>query len=416
MNSNNLTTIIIGAGTGGLCLAHGLRKAGLAVRVFERDRTPSSRLFGYRLHIGPIGNHALEQCLPTQNFARLVATSAKSNTAVTFLDHELHRLLTIKHPEVDRASIVSERPIGRLNLRKVLLQGLDEVVQFGKSFAGYTETDDGRVSVRFEDGTSAVADVLVGADGAGSRVCRQLLPHARRLDTGIVVLSGKLPLDDQARARTPDGAFRGPTLIMGPRGCFMFLSAVEHPRELRNRGEDETQDQDYVMWGYSARRESLSEITDDSVSGDATREAVLRQMHDWDPALRWLIERADVNTFSRFAVKSAVPVSPWPTRRITLLGDALHNMTPYRGVGANMALRDAEALTRALVEVAHGKTRLLTALSRYEQEMIRTGFAAVKTSLSNMHRVHSTSAVEKAVRNTMFRVVDAVPMLQPMWR
>src|SRR5580658_2452218 len=100
MNSNNLTTIIIGAGTGGLCLAHGLRKAGLAVRVFERDRTPSSRLFGYRLHIGPIGNHALEQCLPTQNFARLVATSAKSNTAATFLDHELHRLLTIKHPEV----------------------------------------------------------------------------------------------------------------------------------------------------------------------------------------------------------------------------------------------------------------------------------------------------------------------------
>jgi 2-polyprenyl-6-methoxyphenol hydroxylase-like FAD-dependent oxidoreductase len=414
MNSNDLDTIIIGAGTGGLCLAHGLRKAGLKVRVFERDRTPSSRLFGYRLNIGPAGNHALRECLPAENFDRLVAASAKSSTAVSFLDHKLDRLLTINHPEVDRASIRSERPIGRLALRKVLLRGLEDVVQFDQAFAGYTETDDGRVSVGFEDGSSTLCDVLVGADGAGSRVGKQLLPQARRMDTGIQVLSGKLPLDAVARRQTPEAAFRGPTLIMGPRGCFMFLSAVEHPPELRGRSEEDTQD--YVMWGFSARRETLGDITDERLDGEQARGAVLAQMHDWDPALRWLIEHADVSTFSRFAVKSAAPVSPWPTRRITLLGDALHNMTPYRGVGANMALRDAEALSRALVNVANGRTRLLAALSGYEQEMIRTGFAAVKASLSNMHRVHSTSRVEKAVRNTMFRVVNAVPILQPMWR
>lgn len=414
MNSNELDTVIIGAGTGGLCLAHGLRKAGLKVRVFERDRTPSSRLFGYRLHIGAVGNHALQACLPTENFARLVATSAKSNTAVSFLDHKLDRLLTINLPEIDRASIRSERPIGRLALRRVLLHGLDDVIQFDSTFSDYSETDDGRVSVRFEDGSTALADVLVGADGAGSRVCKQLLPHARRTDTGIVVVSGKLPLGVVARTRTPDAAFRGPTLIMGPRGCFMFLSVVEHPPELRERAEDD--EQDYVMWGFSARRETLGDLSGEGISGEQARQAVQRQMHDWDADLQWLIECADSGTFSRFAVKSAVPVRPWPTRRITLLGDALHNMTPYRGVGANMALRDAEALTGALTEAAQGKTPLLTALSRYEKEMIRTGFTAVKASLSNMHRVHSASSVEKAVRNTMFRVVDKVPMLQPMWR
>jgi 2-polyprenyl-6-methoxyphenol hydroxylase-like FAD-dependent oxidoreductase len=414
MSLSDLDTLIIGAGTGGLCLAHGLRKAGLKVRVVERDLSPTSRLFGYRLHIGAIGNHALRECLPAENFANLVATSAKSNTAVTFLDHKLERLLSIRRPEVDRASTRSERPIGRLALRKVLLQGLEDVVEFGKTFADYTETNDGRVSVRFEDGSSTLTDILVGADCAGSRVCRQLLPHAQRIDTGIVVLSGKLPLDDLARVKTPESAFRGPTLIMGPRGGFMFLSAVEHPPELRARGGEDAED--YVMWGFSAKQETLGDIAGKTTDSQQARQAVLRQMHDWSPALQWLVERADDGTFSRFAVKSSVPVRPWPTRRITLLGDALHNMTPYRGVGANMALRDAEALRRALTEVAQGKSRLLAALSHYEQDMIRYGFAAVKASLANMHRVHSTSSVEKAVRNTMFRVVNAVPILQPMWR
>jgi 2-polyprenyl-6-methoxyphenol hydroxylase-like FAD-dependent oxidoreductase len=46
-----LKVLIIGGGTGGLCLAHGLRKAGVAVKVFERDHTPEYRLQGYRLNI-----------------------------------------------------------------------------------------------------------------------------------------------------------------------------------------------------------------------------------------------------------------------------------------------------------------------------------------------------------------------------
>jgi len=58
------SVIIIGAGTGGLCLAHGLRASGLEVRVFERDETPADRLQGYRLNISATGNRALGDCLP----------------------------------------------------------------------------------------------------------------------------------------------------------------------------------------------------------------------------------------------------------------------------------------------------------------------------------------------------------------
>jgi salicylate hydroxylase len=412
VNSDTLEVIIIGAGTGGLCLAQGLHQAGLKVRVFERDPSPTARLFGYRLNLNATGNRALETCLSAENYRRLVAACGKSNSAVSFMDQKLHRLLRIEHPAVDRTSPQSERPIGRLALRRILLHGLDDLVHFGNTFAGYTETDDGRVTVRFEDGSTAIGDVLVGADGASSRVCRQLLPHSTRTDTGLVAVSGKFPLDQAARTETPESAFRGPTLIMGSRGCFMFLSAVERATDAGDQEDAE----EYVMWGFSARRETLGGEIDDSMDSASVKQAVLQQVYDWHPALRTVVERADPETLSTFAVKSAAPVPPWPTRRITLLGDALHNMTPFRGIGANTALRDAQALTHSLIAVARGRTELIPALSNYEKEMIRHGFAAVAASLGEMHRLHSTSPLQRAVRNSVFRVLDALPALQPILR
>jgi 2-polyprenyl-6-methoxyphenol hydroxylase-like FAD-dependent oxidoreductase len=87
----NLRVLVVGAGTGGLCLAHALRAAGVDVRVFERDRTPVDRPQGYRLTRGA---RALRSCLPEANFGRYIAASARISTAVTFLDHKLRRLLS----------------------------------------------------------------------------------------------------------------------------------------------------------------------------------------------------------------------------------------------------------------------------------------------------------------------------------
>jgi hypothetical protein len=78
--------------------------------------------------------------------------------------------------------------------------------------------------------------------------------NARRLDTGIVALSGKFPLDAAARRDTPAAVFKGPTLVMGRGGCFLFASALEYsPDALRTYDRDE-----YVMWGFSARRDLLA--------------------------------------------------------------------------------------------------------------------------------------------------------------
>jgi 2-polyprenyl-6-methoxyphenol hydroxylase-like FAD-dependent oxidoreductase len=71
-----------------------------------------------------------------------------------------------------------------------------------------------------------------------------------------------------------------------------------------------------------------------------------------------------------------VPVAPWVTRRITLLGDAIHSMTPYRGIGANVALKDAMRLCRALAAADRGERPLVDAIHSYEADMLDYGFRA----------------------------------------
>jgi cation diffusion facilitator CzcD-associated flavoprotein CzcO len=82
MTHKALSVMVVGAGTGGLCLAQGLRSSGIDVRVFERDKTPEDRLQGYRLNIGATGNRALAAGLPKENYRQFVAASAKSSTGV----------------------------------------------------------------------------------------------------------------------------------------------------------------------------------------------------------------------------------------------------------------------------------------------------------------------------------------------
>jgi 2-polyprenyl-6-methoxyphenol hydroxylase-like FAD-dependent oxidoreductase len=408
-----LQAMIIGAGTGGLCLAHGLLARGIEVRVFERDRTPSDRLQGYRLTISATGNRSLQSCLPKANFERFVAASAKPNTGVNFQDHRLRRLLRIPIPPVDPTAPQSVRPVSRIALRRILLDGLRDVVSFDKTFLSFENAPDDRITVQFSDGSTASGDVLIGADGAGSRVRGQLLPDARRIDTGIVAVSGRFSLDEAARHETPPVIFEGPALFMGPAGRFMFASVVEYPP-----GNVSPYDQDeYVMWGFSARPTALALSGPiDNVSGATAKEHVLAQMSAWHPALRRLVDRADPTTMSCFPVKSAQVVKPWTTRNVTLLGDAIHNMTPFRGMGANTALRDAAALREALVAVSCGKQALLPALAGYERDMLEHGFAAVRSSLANMRRMHARSPLSRFATRSMLRAADVFPPLQRIFR
>ena len=419
-----LDVLVVGAGTGGLCLAQGLKAEGISVQVFERDLAPFDRQAGYRLSINPIGNQALKECLPESLFETLVNDSVRPSRGVSFLDERLRPLLEVDIPETNPHSVDSERPITRIALRRVLLQGLDEVVRFGKRFAGYEDAPDGRVTVRFDDGSCATGDLLVGADGASSRVRAQLLPHAKRLETGILAVSGKLRLNDAVRALTPPAVFRGPTLILGPKGCFLFANAVEYEDLKRNgsdrgdglEGTDSSYEdrEEYVMWGFTARREKFGLAgSHEPPRPEDLKKAAMDLMKSWNPTLRQIVQQT--SELAQFSVKTSVPIPPWETRHVTLLGDSLHNMTPFRGMGANMALRDAAALRRALVKVAREELPLLAALSDYEREMIQCGFRAVRLSVESMERVHS-EGLKKELAKFVFRVMNAYPSLKQRFR
>lgn len=411
--SSQLKVLVIGAGTGGLCLAHGLHAAGIDVKVFEREVTPTDRIQGYRLNISATGNRALKACLPPENYKRFVNASAKSSTRVSFFDHRLHRLLTIDTPPVDRASIASERPVSRIALRQVLLDGLEPLVTFGRTFERYEDGPGGTVRAHFKEGVTEEGTLLVGADGANSRVARQLLPDAHRIDTGVVAISGRFPLDDVARHETPDSVFNGPTLIIGALGAFMFASAVEYPPE----AEPIYDRDEYIMWGLSARREDFGlSVAPERLDPEAARALALEKMRGWAPELRRMVERADPAFITAFPVKTASESRAWPTRNVTLLGDALHNMTPFRGMGANAALDDAAALRDALAAIAEGRQLLLPALADYEHAMIDKGFAAVRGSLADMRRFHARSTLERSITKLTLRLVDIMRPLQPIFR
>jgi 2-polyprenyl-6-methoxyphenol hydroxylase-like FAD-dependent oxidoreductase len=424
MTTQSLDVLIIGAGPGGLCLAQGLAASGIGVRVFERDRSPSERVEGYRLGINATGSEALRACLPAARFEALRARSARPSEAVTFLDQRLGKLLDV---EIGASASASDHPVSRNVLRRVLLEGLEERVSFGKKLVAFEAAPGPSVRAVFEDGTSATGTLLVGADGASSRVRQQLLPHARRVETGIEIVTGKFALSDGVRARTPPAIWRGPTLVLGPHGRFLFANAVEYPPDeaLRRYGAPvaatpgaapEDDREEYVMWGFSTWREAFPAPGVQTLDPPALKSTVLGLMTGWHPKLRQLIQSAEPSSLSAFPAKTSVPIAPWQTSHVTLLGDALHNMTPYRGVGANTALWDAALLTRTLLDVRDGRAPLLDAVARYERQMIEHGFAAVRASQQEMRRLHHKSLLGRLATKTLFRAADRVGPLKALFQ
>jgi 2-polyprenyl-6-methoxyphenol hydroxylase-like FAD-dependent oxidoreductase len=192
MSGNKLDVAIIGGGIGGLCLAQGLKKAGIRATVYERDETPASRLQGFRIHIDPQGSTALHECLPEHLWKIFDATEGDYARGMTIVTEQLQELLRFRGDDVRNDPVACHCSISRITLRHVLLAGLGDAVRFHKRFKRYEEMPDGRFALSFEDGSRAEADVVIAADGVNSCVRKQYLPHAGPVDTGVIGLGGKV--------------------------------------------------------------------------------------------------------------------------------------------------------------------------------------------------------------------------------
>ncbi|HJP73583.1 MAG TPA: NAD(P)/FAD-dependent oxidoreductase [Pseudonocardiaceae bacterium] len=424
--------LIAGGGIGGLALAQGLRKAGVRVSVYEKTVHRTDPVQGFRVHISPFGSAALKACLPTELFDAFLASAGKGGNGFAFATEQLKELLAIE-PEIRNGG--SGHPednhygISRITLRQILLAGLGEdVVHFDKALRRYERHPDGTVTAHFADGTSATGDVLVGADGGGSKVRGQYLPEAGRIDTGIVGIAGKYLLTKENRDRLDPMLLRSPVLIMPPRvyGMFCAPHELDAPTDLLaagiggNEGSgpglnlDNTRS--YAFWAFAARREAFDPRYGkiEALGGEQLREIVLDKIADWSPALRFLVAESAVDTVNAIPILSATPVKPWQATNVTLLGDAIHSMTPFRGIGANTALRDAQLLSNKLAAADRGELPLLDAIHDYETGMLGYGFAAVRTSLRAAEQFVSPGRAGRVMTKTVFRTFSAIPPLKRM--
>src|ERR1700722_6747691 len=224
--------LIIGGGTGGMCLAHGLKRAGVSVAVYERYGSRSDGLYGYRVGIDPTGNRALHECLPPELFDTFVATCARSPKHFNVLTQSMHSTASFALRD-DSDAINSERSVPRSTLRQVLFTGMDDVVHYSKDFTRYEQNPDGSVTAHFADGTHGTGDVLIAADGTRSAVRRQFLPDAQIQDTGITALATKTPLTPETRALLTDEVLNGLSLIFGTRGMIGMLHVMEFKPDFR---------------------------------------------------------------------------------------------------------------------------------------------------------------------------------------
>ncbi|MFD4602348.1 FAD-dependent oxidoreductase [Streptomyces sp. NPDC058464] len=387
--------LVIGGGTGGMCLAHGLKKAGVSVAVYERYGSRSDGLYGYRVGIDPTGSRALHECLPPGLFTTFVDTCARDPRYFNVLTQSNRTTATIELPEAADA-VDSERSVSRSTLRQVLFTGMDDVVHHGKEFTRYEQHPDGRVTAHFADGTTATGDVLVAADGTRSAVRRQYLPHAEIRDTGITAVATRTPLTPETRALLSDEVLNGLSLIFGTKGLVGMLHVMEFKWDAEGRPKNPADKalldswsglrfdntHDYINLSVWSSHAHFPEDTARQ-RGKQLVDTVLRVTRNWHPDLRRIFELSDPAAAFPLRIATSVPVDPWPTTTVTLLGDAIHTMTPGQGVGANTALRDASLLCRELTAAARGDKPLLTAIGDYEAEMIPYGFTRVAESLDN---------------------------------
>ncbi|MEC3981256.1 FAD-dependent oxidoreductase [Amycolatopsis sp. H20-H5] len=421
--TGKLRVAVIGGGTGGLCLAQGLHQAGVDVAVYERSRTRTERLQGYRVHINPQGARALHECLPSGLWDAFVATSGEQDAAFGFVTEQLRELLLLGEDLIrSSAPESSHYSVSRITLHQVLSSGLAGVLHYDKRFERYEQDADGEITCFFADGSTAVADVVIGADGSGSPVRGQRLPHAVRKDTGILAIAGKFRLTDESRRLLPARLVDGPNSVMPPRGCGMFVAPHRMREEVNGfGGNDVTAEADgvlfdntgsYLMWAYAADRARYPDPAAlSTMAGGDLRDLVGGLIADWHPGLRRVVADSPAGTVTMLPIWTSEPVDAWEPSPVTLLGDAIHSMTPFRGIGANIALRDARLLCRNLVAADRGRD-LLDAIGDYERQMREYGFAAVRDSLRSAEQFVSDSRVGRGMAKGMFRLFEAVPPLK----
>jgi 2-polyprenyl-6-methoxyphenol hydroxylase-like FAD-dependent oxidoreductase len=350
----NTSVTIIGAGLGGLTLARVLHVHGIPATVYEAEASPTARTQGGMLDIHDHnGQLALAAAGVIEEFRGLVlegreATRVLAPDGTVLLDEPDDG--TGGRPEVQRGA-----------LRQLLLGSLPPgTVRWGHKVTGARALGDGRHEVTFADGTAITASLLVGADGAWSRV-RPLLSDATPEYVGTSFVETYLF----------DGDTRHPAAAKAV-GAGALLANVPGKGIQAHRESGDTL-HTYVALSKSQDWFAAIDFTDAA----AATARIAQEFDGWAPELTALI--TDGETAPVLRPLNALPVEHRWDRApgVTLLGDAAH-LSPPNGEGANLAMYDGAELGTAIA--AHPDD-IEAALPAYEQALfVRSADAAAEAA------------------------------------
>lgn len=382
---------VIGGGPAGLTFARILQLHGLRATVYEQEKTPDARSQG-----GSLDLHTESGLLAMETAGLMEQFNAKARpegeqfrildkTGKVFLDHDAAVEGAPQRPEIDRT-----------DLRAILLASLEEgTIQWGRKLAAVVNGGADHHTLVFEDGAREEADIVIGADGAWSKV-RALLTDMVPSYSGITMVDICIRNADERYPHLGKLTGNGLTCMLSPdRGLMPQRNSNGVIRTYVSlRVEKE--------W---AQKEFAAALR---VGPQRAREILLSYFNGWNPELLDFIRNCDDDRFYTWPIY-ALPVGhSWSSKEgLTLLGDAAHLMSPFSGEGVNLAMHDAHELAMALIQAWKSTPSVQSvrdAIPAFEQAMFERVIPASQRSAGNLKDAYDETTPIQFTKNVLAMV------------